>query len=232
MPLLSRRIPYDRKKLLRDAEAACEKRRWRRAMRGFGQILAAEPNNAEMHYRIAPLLARTGHHFEAWESFRIAAASPEISENSAQTAALYKTATELMPNCVEAWREYSRALLRHQESDAALRVLREARSHFKRRRFRPQAIALLRDIQKLDPWKPNVVLDLCQLLGRRGQSAEALFLLDELDRRTKGRIQRRVRALAWRIDPTLTQTWRWIRSALGSNGSNSTAPTQGVRRRA
>jgi tetratricopeptide (TPR) repeat protein len=232
MPIFSRRIPYDRTRLLREAEAACEKKRWRRAARCYGHILAAEPNNAEMHYRIAPLLARTGYHFDAWESFRIAAQSPEISEKSPQMVALYKTATDLMPKSVEAWRELSRALLQNQQSDAALRALLEGRKRFKRRARRSEAIALLRDAHKLDPWKPDIVLDLCRLLGNHGRKAEALFLLDELDRRVVGPEQRRIRALAWRLDPTIGQTWRWLRSAFGSSRKDSTRAGYGVRRRA
>ncbi len=222
MPIFSRRIPYDRKKLLRDAESAVEKRRWRSAVRSYGLILAAEPNNAEIHYRIAPELARIGHHFEAWESFQIAAHSPEIAESSARSVALYKTATELMPRCVEAWRELSRALMRHQRPDAALRALHEGRQHFKSRLKRAEAIAILRDTQQLDPWKSDVVLDLCRLLGRRSRSAEALFLLDELDRRAEGRVRSRARALAWRINPTFTQSWRWMKSVRATHRAEST----------
>ncbi len=232
MPLFTRRIPYDRKKLLRDAEAACEKRRWKRAMRCYAQILAAEPNNPEIHFRIAPVLARTGHEFEAWESFQIAAQAPQIAESNAQTVALYKTATELMPRCVEAWRALSRALLRHQQPDAALRALRHARPHFRGRRRRPQAIVILRETQKLDPWKPDVVLDLAKLLGRTGRHAEALFLLDELDRRVEGRLRNRVRAQAWRLDPTLAQTWRWLRAVWESRREEASGGGYAVRRRA
>jgi Tfp pilus assembly protein PilF len=213
MPFFSRRISFDRKRLLRDGESAIEKRRWRKAVRSYGLILAAEPNNAEMHFRIASPLARIGHHLEAWESFQIAAQSPEIAGSSARSAALYKLATELMPRCVDAWRALSRALLRHQKPDAALRALHEGRQHFKSRRRRAEAIAILRDTLELAPWKSEVVLDLCRQLARRQRSAEALFLLDELDRRVEGRAQSRALALAWRIDPTLTQSWRWMKSA-------------------
>jgi tetratricopeptide (TPR) repeat protein len=232
MPFFSRRIPYDRKILLRDAELAVENRRWRRAVRSYGLILAAEPNNAEMHFRIASALARIGHHFEAWESFQIAAQSPEIAGSSAQSIALYKTATELMPRCAEAWRELSRALLRHQEPDAALRALHQGRRHFKSRRRRAEAIAILRDAQELDPWRSDVVLDLCRLLGRRKRSAEALFLLNELERRVEGHERSRALALAWRIDPTITQAWKWMMSAKKARRAESKGRGYGVRRRA
>lgn len=232
MPFFSRRVPYDRRKLLRDAEAACEKRRWRHAARCYGQILAAEPNNADLHYRIAPLLARIGHHLEAWESFHIAGQSPEITGSSAHTLTLYRTATQLLPTCFDAWRELSRAFLRDQQPDAALRVLREARQNFKGRRRRPEALILLREMQKLDPWNPEVVLDLCRLLAKRGRKAEALYMLDELDRRVAGHMRSRARALAWRIDPTFLQTWRWMRSDKESRRARSKNTAHRVRRRA
>ena len=73
MSILSRRMPFDRKVMLDQAERLQGGRRWRRALTLYRQVLAAEPRNAELHYRAAPLLARAGRGAEAWESFSIAA---------------------------------------------------------------------------------------------------------------------------------------------------------------
>lgn len=233
MPLFSRKIPYDRKRLLEQAELATSKKRWRRAVAHYRQILAAEPRSYEIHYRIAPLLARRGRRFDAWESFRIAAEAPEIADDPRRTAALYASAVKALPRCVDAWRELSRAKLRCQESDAALATLLEGRKHFRKRRSACKAIVLLRDALELAPWQSEIVLDLTRQLFRSGQSAEALFLLEELDRRSRGGEERReIRRLVWRIDPTLGNTWRWLRSDSADTGSRKVGLSGPRRRRA
>jgi tetratricopeptide (TPR) repeat protein len=212
MPLFSRRLPFDRKKLLDQAEAAIKKRRYRRAVLLYRQLLAAEPRNPGLHARIAPLLARTGHRFDAWESFRIAGEAPEIADDPARAAKHFEQASRALPRNLDAWRALARARLRYQKPDAALEALREGRLCFRSRRTSSQAIALLRDAREISPWDPKIVLDLARLLARNGQAAEALFLLDAMERRCQGRELRDLRALVLRIDPTFGNIWRWLRS--------------------
>jgi hypothetical protein len=61
------------------------------------------------------------------------------------------------------------------------------------------------------------VLELCRQLARDGQSAEALFLLDHLDERAHGHDRRAGRALAWRIEPSLRHSWRWLKTPAESS---------------
>lgn len=230
MPLFSRRIPYDRKQLLKAAELATKKRRWRRAVVLYRQILAAERRNPEIHKRIAPLLARTRCPFEAWESFQIAVDTPEFADAPQHCAAHYAKAAKVLPKNVEAWRALSRARLRCQDPDAALAALLEGRKHFRKKSDRPEAIVLLRDALELDPWKPAIVMDLCRLLMRSRQSTEALFLLEALDSKVSGPVRSGVRALIWRIDPTFGNTWRWMRSRSEAKRGGVTGMTSRRRR--
>jgi len=212
MPSFSRKIPYDRKRLLEGAMAATKQGRWRRATSCYRHILAAEPLNYEIHRRVAPLLARCGRSFEAWESFRLAAESPESVEDPKRAEAIYHSATRALPGCVDAWRALARTRLRCRRPEAALEALLEGRRHFRTRRAACKATQLLRDARQIAPWDRKIVLDLCQQLRRQRQPAEALFLLDELDRRCPAQERRSVRALIFRIDPTLGNTWRWLRA--------------------
>ena len=60
MPLFSRTIPYDRKRLIERAAELESGWRWRRALALYRQVLAAEPHDPDLHSRVAPLMARTG----------------------------------------------------------------------------------------------------------------------------------------------------------------------------
>lgn len=213
MALFSRKITYDRRRLLKAAEAATRKRRWRRAVLLYSQILAAERRNPEIQRRIAPLLARVGRRFDAWESFRAAADTPELAADPKRCATIYARATASLPKNVEAWRSLARACLRCEEPDAALAALLEGRKRFRKKRRNFEAILLLRDALELEPWKPEIVLDLARLLMRSGQSSEALFWLEALDEKVSGATRRQTRALIWRIDPTFGNTWRrWFQT--------------------
>jgi tetratricopeptide (TPR) repeat protein len=230
MAIFSRKIPYDRKRLLKAAEAAAKKRHFRRAVRLYRQILAAERRNPEIHMRIAPMLARIGRRFDAWESFQIAAAAPEIADDPQRSAALFAKAAVALPKNVEVWRALSRARLRCQEPDAAIAALRKGRRNFRRKRVVYEAIVLLRDALDLSPMRADLVLDLSRQLLRSGQASEALFLLEALDEKAHGETQVAVRRLIWRIDPTFGNTWRWLRA--GGEDRRGVAPTSGRRRRA
>ena len=214
MPLFSRRIPYDRKLLLKEADGLREGRRWRRALKLYRQILAAEPRNAEIHFRVAPLLARSGRSAEAWESFRLAAEG--LSGNEEGLFTLHQQAVQALPRSFEACRALAKAYLRRQKPDRALQTLRSGSHRLRSRRTRGEAIVLLRDARELDAWNPPVVLALCRQLAKDGQSSEALFLLDHLDEKVPIEEQRAVRALAWRIEPSLRHTWRWLRAPRAS----------------
>ena len=220
MSLFTRRILYDRKRLFEQAEAWVDGRRWRQSLRFYRQILAAEPNNPEIHIRVAPLLSRQGKLFEAWESFRIASEALSLTGESSGLLALHQQAVKVLPRSSMACRELARLQLAHKDTDAALRTLRDGSHRLRGRRTRGEAIVLLRDARIIEPWQPAIVLDLCRLLAREGEAAEALFLLDHLDPRARGQQLLEVRGLSFRIEPSLRHGWRWLRARM----ENRSAP--------
>lgn len=232
MPILSRRIPYDRKRMLARAAALEGGWRWRRALVLYRQILAAEPHNGELHARAAPLLARSGRCDEAWESFRQAAEACETAGDEASAYALRQTAVRVLPRHLEACRALARAELRQQRRGEALRALHAASRRMGRGRAgRGAAIVLLRDARAIEPWHPEIVLALSRRLVRDGQRAEALYLLDHLDDRVDAERRCAVRGLTWRIEPSLRHSWRWLGAVLarrreaadGAPGSSGSA---------
>ena len=214
MSLFSRRIVYDRKRLLERAERAEKRRRVRRAIVLYRQLLAAEPRNPELHERLAPLLAHRGRIDEAWESFGLAIEAREQAGQDAEAEALAHEAAKALPAHLAACRRSARAALVHQHPRAALEVLwKGAQRLGRRRRTRGQAILLLTDAREIEAWSVPVVLKLGQLLAKEGRPGEALFLLDQLESRVRGEKLRDVRGLICRIEPSLRHGWAWFRSA-------------------
>lgn len=219
MSFLSRRNPYDRKRLLARAEAIEKGWRWRSALAIYRQVLAAEPHNAEIHARVAPLLARSGRDLEAWESFRIAIGAMRKDGEVGGARALEELAVRALPRRPEPVRLLARSERARQQPAEAVRVLLEGSRRMARRGPRGAAILLLRDARAIEAWNVEVVLSLGRHLSRDGQPAEALFLLDHLEQRTAGRERCAVRALLWQIEPSLRHSWRWFRAVLEARRS-------------
>ncbi len=212
MGLIRRRLDYDRKWLLAEAEKARVRGRRRRAISFYRRILAVEPHDPNLHARVAPLLAATGKRFDAWQSYRQAAQAHLKNKSRDEVLALYRDATKTLPMQIEAWQWVAKLELKRQRSEAAISALLEGRAKFRSRRRRPEAIALLREARSIDAWRVDIVLDLARLLRRSGQSPEAQWILGQLAEKMSGRDLRIVRGAQWRIEPSLKHSWNWLRA--------------------
>lgn len=223
MPLFSRRVGYDRTRILAAADRARARGSRRKAIALFRRVLAVEARDAELHWKLAPLLAHSGQHFDAWQSFRIAARDLIRQKRAEQALACYREATRCLPLQVEAWQETARLESELGRGRDALDTWLAARRAFKRRRHRAQAIAMLRAAREIEPWNPDVVCDLARLLARTDQSPEALALLEELAGGCDGRELRRVRGVQWCIARTVSHTWLWLQAAVAPSSACESA---------
>jgi tetratricopeptide (TPR) repeat protein len=221
--LIRRRLDYDRKWLLAQAEKARIRGRRRRAISFYRRVLAAEPHDPALHARIAPLLAATGKCFDAWQSYRQAARVHLKNKGREEALALYREATSTLPMRIEAWQWVAKLELKRGRRDSALSALLEGRSKFRSRRWRSEAIVLLREARGIDAWRIDVVLDLTRQLRRSRQIPEAQWILGQLAERTIGRELRIVRGALWRIEPSLKHSWHWIRAAFAAQRSREVA---------
>ena len=210
MPLFSRRIPYDRKRILDRAIQLESGWRWRKALALYRQVLAAEPHDPDLHARIAPLLAKSRRHYEARESFRAAMAGFRRAEDEQRLEATLKAASRALPRDPDIARQRARFERSLGRQDQAMRHLVRVSDRIARRRG--EAIILLRDANEIESRHPEVLLRLSRLLFRDGQPAEALFWLDQLEGRVGGERLIRARRLRFRIDPTFGNLWAWLRS--------------------
>jgi tetratricopeptide (TPR) repeat protein len=220
--LIRRRLDYDRKWLLAEAEKARSRGRRRRAISFYRRVLAAEPHDPHLHARVAPLLAATGRRFDAWQSYRQATHVHLKNKSREEALTLYREATKVLPTQFEAWQWVAKLELELGRGDCALNTLLEGRAKFRSRRRRAEAIALLREAKNIDPGRVDVVLDLARLLRRSGQSPEAQWILEQLAEKLDRRNLRLVRGAQWRIEPSLKNSWNWLRAAFANqrNGNN------------
>jgi thioredoxin-like negative regulator of GroEL len=201
---------YDRAAILDAAARSRAREKRTRAVELYRWVLAVEPQNVELHAKLAPLLAQTGDLFDAWCSFRSVARTYLRAGHAEKALAVYKDATLYLPRESEAWLAVARLQYKAGDSRHAVETLLEGSRNFNTRWLRPQAIHLLRRAREVDEWNFEVVSELAQLLALHDQRREAQLLLDGLSPRSDGDRLRRVRALQLRVSPTPKGVWRWL----------------------
>ncbi len=220
MGIFSGNQPYDRVRILQAAARAQQKKRRRKAIALYRQVLAVEPGNAELHAQLATLLAQKKECFDAWMSYR-RASQALLQEGSVQDAlTALREAVRLLPGEFDAWVQLGRVERKEGQARHAQQTLLRGAQQF--RRDRPRAIYLLRRAREIAAWDVRTVTWLARLLAKTRQRDEALLLLDQLSSRVQGVELRRVRGVQWRILPSLAHTWLWLRAAM-DDGSRATA---------
>jgi tetratricopeptide (TPR) repeat protein len=224
--------PYDRKQLIAEAHRARNRGRNRQAIALYRRVLIEEPRNTEVALRAAPLLAYHGASFEAWQLFRTAVTELLRSRRAEAGLGVLSEACRCVPHEYEAWRRRARLELKLGREEAAYQTLLEGRQHFRTPQTRAQAIALLTRARAIDPWDPEVCIDLARLYMGTDQVEVALELLASLGERVRGRELRKVRALHWRITLSFRDGWLWLRALLTAPrtrpGGRASVPSESV----
>lgn len=211
-PWLRPRAAYDRQRILEAAARERARNRRRQAIALYRSVLAVERNNADLHAKLAPLLAESGQEFDAWQSYRAVANAALREEREDRALGIYREATQLLPREIEAWQGLARLLCKRGEEPEAVEALVEGSRQFRTPYLRPLAIHLLRRARAIEPWNAVVVIELARHLGRADQRDEARILLSELAERASGATLRRVRLAELRIDPGPTRALRLIQA--------------------
>lgn len=212
MGLFGRKAHYDRTDYLRRAREELRNKKFARALPLLRQLVAREPNNPELYSLIAVPLADRGADFEAWESYQVAAQFLYKQGNKQAALDMYIDASNRLPLVFDAWIARSNLERELSRQGEALETLLKGRAAFKKSRFRPQAMSLLRRALELDPQSQEIILDLSGLMARSGQKQEALFLLDSLVRQNRSVDLKAIYKAQWTVLPSLANTWRWMRA--------------------
>jgi len=213
---------YDRKQLIAEAHRARNRGRNRQAIALYRRILIDEPKNTEVALRAAPLLAYHGASFEAWQLFSSAANVLLRGRRIEAGLGVLREACRCVPHEFEAWRQCARLEIKLKRDETAHQTLLEGRQHFRTPQTRAQAIALLTRARSIEPWDPEVCIDLARLYMGTGQVEVALGVQD----------LRKVRALQWRITLSFRDGWLWLRAVLAAQNTRSekraSAPSKSV----
>jgi len=211
-PVLFRRErPYDRTEVLGAADRARARGRLRKAIAGYRRVLAADPDDAAVHAKLAPLLARRGEAAGALQSFRAAAQGQLEAGFPDRALAVYVRASGFFPGEAPLWEAIARLHLGRGRRASAVQALLEGGRTLSRT-VRPKAIGLLRQALELEPRHLECTLALAGILPGYGGRDEALDLLRRLAPEVAGRARRRVRRAIFRISPTPGNLWRWLRA--------------------
>jgi tetratricopeptide (TPR) repeat protein len=209
MGATSRHKTYDRARILTQAERARRRGRAAKAVELYRRVLAVEPENADLHRKVAPLLVRRRQPEEAWRSYRFAAKTLAKRGFEAQATGLLREAAAQLPENREAWIALADLIRQQGRLVDAKAVLLAGRVHFRRRRHRRDAIELLARAESLDPDDLAVALDLARLLARCGNRARAIQILERLARLHPTR-QRRIYFERFRVAPQLHALSDWL----------------------
>ena len=202
----------ERRQVLSEAHRARNAGHERRAISLYKRLLREEPRNVEISLRVAPLLARRGDAFEAWQLYRAAARHLAHYRQYKDCLSVYREACRYVPREYDAWRLRAELELKLGRDDAAFETLLDGRTQFGDIHTRSQAIALLVRARTIAPWDAEVVLDLARLYSRTDQTDAALELLTALATRCDPETGRHARSLQWRITLSPRFAWLWVQS--------------------
>jgi tetratricopeptide (TPR) repeat protein len=206
--------PYDRNRLLAKAVRARKKGRRKKAIALYREVLAVEPENDDLHRRIAPLLAETKQPDAAWTSYQRAVDGLAKKGFLDHVVGVLREASALLPKQVALWDALSNFELERRGAADAAEVLLEARRHFRSQRERDVAISFLLRARRLVPHSFAVNFELAKTFRKAGAPKRARGILKELASRSGGRQLRRVRGQQLRMSPTPFAAWRWLRAAI------------------
>jgi tetratricopeptide (TPR) repeat protein len=221
--LFARRAHYDRLRILGDAARAQRKGRRKKAIALYRQVLECEPENPDLHRKLAPLLARTRKPDEAWASYRRAVEGLVRLGFVERAIGVYREAAGFLPREEGVWLGLAGLEAKRGRRADALQALLAGRRQLRSRKDRPRAIRLLARARELVPACFEASFDLAGLLARSGQRARSIFLLNELAASASGRELRRVRARQLRISPGPRAAWRWLVAFAAGSGARPPA---------
>ena len=205
---------YSRNETLARAAKAESKRQRKKAIAEYRKVLEQEPGNPAVLAKLGGLLARTRQREEARKKFLAAAEVYEKQAFDDKALATYLQAAGFLPRRAELFEQIAKLNARRGRPADAIRALLDGAAHQRGRKLRPNAVRLLREAVRIEPWHFEATLQLARLLRKQGQRADARKLYEGLCARKRGAQLRKARAAWFRMSPTPLAAWRWLRAAL------------------
>ena len=208
------RNAYDRNRLLDQAQRARNRGRRKRAIAIYQRILAVDPNDATVHRKIAPLLARSKRLPEAWDSYRRVAGQLQRQGFVDQAIGVYREATTSLWRERKLWLALADLEVERGRAPDAVGALLDGAHRLRKRSTREDALALLVRAREIQPTAFEPSFQLGGLLARAGARDKAKRVLLALVPRAHGRDLRRLRGRLFRLSPGPVTAWRWVTAAV------------------
>ena len=204
------RKPYNRTSTLAAADKARGRGRVRKAIAGYSKVLQNQPNDYQVHARLAPLLAKVRRWEDSRKSFHAAGEGYLAAGFADKAVAVWTMAAQHFPEDVPYWERIANELVKRGHKADAIRTLLQGRHQLRLRFQRPLAIQLLEQVLVLEPSHFDATLDLVRLLRLEGQRPKAEKLLTDLSRDVRGPKLRRIRTAQFRLSPGFRTFLAWV----------------------
>jgi tetratricopeptide (TPR) repeat protein len=204
------RRPYNRTSTLAAADKARSRGRVRKAISGYSKVVENEPNDYQVHARLAPLLAKVRRWEDSRKSFHAAGDGFLAAGFADKAVAIWTMAAQHFPEDVPYWERIANEQVKRGRKADAVHTLMQGRGQLRSSFQRPMAIQLLEQVLVLDPHHFDATLDLVRLLRIEGQRPKAEKLLSELARDAVGPRVRRIRAAQFRLSPGFRTFFAWV----------------------
>jgi len=203
---------YNRAKVYEDAEKARGKGKKKKAIAGYKKILEHEPDDWQIHGKLAPLLAESAPK-EAWSSFDKAAKGHLDKGFADRALAVYRQAADLLPFIPGSWEQV--AVLHQQKGRKAdaVKALVEGQRHFwKTPKDQEVAHGFLIQALSIEPWHLDAPIALARLEKKKGNAAAGVGRLTQLLDHVKSKPERK-RVLKARLGLAFSfgHLWAWLR---------------------
>ncbi len=218
MAVFGEAASYDRSEIFRKAEEYRLRGRIRKAIREYERVLAVDPQDIEVHSRVAPLYIKAGRKGPAKASLWRTIAYYEKLGFADKSIAMLRLALTVDPGDLSAYLRLADLHLDKAHTVDALKVLEEARRAFRSRRFLRQATAVENKILTFAPDDFRAQVSLVRLLwraGKRREAGERLWRMEsDWARRRNRKRWRKTRRLMCRHAPSLSSCWGYCVSLL------------------
>ncbi|MDH3974508.1 MAG: hypothetical protein OEV42_09540 [Deltaproteobacteria bacterium] len=166
-------------------------------------MLAKEPNEFELHLKMAPILVSMKNYKDAASSFKKSAEGYYKKGKVDMAIAVYRQAARAMPNHSGLWERLARLELDRNKTSNALAILMEGSKHFHKKSTRDKSVRLLRIAFKIKPWHFDTTLELVRQLAKKKEKREAVKILKGLSKRAEtNKMYRKAMRTQFRISPT------------------------------
>lgn len=201
---------YKRGQVLEEAGKLRSKKKWKKAIKLYHEVLEHEGEDPDVEAKLASALAETKNLEEAWPRFRSAGRQYAKRGFVQKAEGVFKQAAVYLPQEIEVWQTLARINLGQSRRADAAKVLMDGREHFRKKKHREEAEQILRQVIEIEPHHFEASLDLAGLLAKKKLKGEATALLEDIVDQPLEKQRRRVRKKLFWLRPNPATLWRYL----------------------